>query len=1141
MYTGRDETGWINLTPDEADLKRITKLALQSSFALHRAFTGDVVWKIHSGISVGAVKLVQVGGFRNRLEFLAIGPCLTSACLALEYASHSQTSVPQCVVDLLADDPRIIFSLIPDDNKKKHHGDTDKYYILEKASKFDEFDQKKSIVEFIRDDVVPDDVVALNSMGEWFSAFVPEIIIRRLSTSDLSSSLAEVRTVTTVFVEILLHSKQSSVGDHPETPTTTKENLTRTGSLIFGANETPSFRLNSNARIKSGSSKDKDAKDGKEGSMKSKMKAAVKAKAQMARQRSALSLDANAGIQTIFVAIQKVIEEYKGMLRQLIIDDKGCVLITIFGSHGSAGLQVATSAITAAFKIKQRAISFRTETHVGITTGSVFCGTVGTPKRREYAAIGGPVNMAARLMGMHRKDMVLVDKPTMEDSRESFEFSHVDTVSLKGIKDPVEVFSPKETDADNNAKPVFGPPFFVGHKDIKSTISLTLSSMKYDSKGGLYILYGDPGIGKTALAKHLVHVFNRNYQVATFYGSSDQENRHTDYFAFRAIISNILNIHLYDFSTVSAQQASIALIAQKIHQDAYLYQMYKARKTTLGGTSKDYKGVDENLTSKYITEDQYSSSESDDDGAIPEEPSTTVPGDSGSDHVHIDTALTESRILDLLPIMLKVVLDIDIKSTQGDANLISERTSKAAEILALVEYILTSFGIMTIVIDDAQWLDTLSLQLIINLTSHPQILVTLMVSTKFEIHARLAKVINYNPSKEEEEARPTNIALGGTRDTPYEKPVILSMHTLQSEEVSALLCQSFNMSTCPEAIINHIMELAKGHPLHSLEVFRFLRTKGILYIENGVCQLRATDGADLDTAKTSLGKIDTLILSRLDDLSGELQETLMPASVIGEQFTIEILQAIVPLCLSRDKGKLELILDKLCDKGFLLVHHGHARSLFSSLHGGNKTTYRFDNNLTRSVIYEVTPPQKRIQIHRKVAQKIESLFSDDLESVFTLLSYHYREAQEKEKSLKFLEQSIKSCLHQGFHEKVVEGIIQALKLGQACAMTEFEGIDDPVRKMIQWEYQAYISLSILGNYTEATKYKKSALKRLDGDETRLKAIPRLLPHSTERTRRHAIALNPASSLSLTEALLSANPGIASAMNNSGTTQICTIC
>jgi predicted ATPase len=128
--------------------------------------------------------------------------------------------------------------------------------------------------------------------------------------------------------------------------------------------------------------------------------------------------------------------------------------------------------------------------------------------------------------------------------------------------------------------------------------------------------------------------------------------------------------------------------------------------------------------------------------------------------------------------------------------------------------------------------------------------------------------------------------------------------------------------------------------------------------------------------------------------------------------------------------KLKNLLDQLCEKGFLSVHGDRIHLFSSASQKSSMTIYKFDNTLTRNVIYSVNPPQKRIQMHRKIAQKIEALYSDDLEAVFNLLSYHYREAQEKEKALKYIEHSVKSYMFQGFHEKIVEGLKHAIAIGR---------------------------------------------------------------------------------------------------------------
>ena len=51
------------------------------------------------------------------------------------------------------------------------------------------------------------------------------------------------------------------------------------------------------------------------------------------------------------------------------------------------------------------------KTSIGITTGNVFCGSVGSYVRREYAVIGDVVNLAARLMGKS-EGRIFIDEPT---------------------------------------------------------------------------------------------------------------------------------------------------------------------------------------------------------------------------------------------------------------------------------------------------------------------------------------------------------------------------------------------------------------------------------------------------------------------------------------------------------------------------------------------------------------------------------------------------------------------------------------------------------------------------------------------------------------------------------------------------------
>jgi len=98
-------------------------------------------------------------------------------------------------------------------------------------------------------------------------------------------------------------------------------------------------------------------------------------------------------------------------LRQFLVDDKGCVLIACWGVPSHSYLDNAHRALTAAASIHNILPQMGMNCSFGITTGDVYCGTVGSALRMEYAAIGSVVNLSARLMGK-AQGSILLDEAT---------------------------------------------------------------------------------------------------------------------------------------------------------------------------------------------------------------------------------------------------------------------------------------------------------------------------------------------------------------------------------------------------------------------------------------------------------------------------------------------------------------------------------------------------------------------------------------------------------------------------------------------------------------------------------------------------------------------------------------------------------
>lgn len=80
------------------------------------------------------------------------------------------------------------------------------------------------------------------------------------------------------------------------------------------------------------------------------------------------------------------------------------------------------------------------EIGVGINTGEVVAGYIGSSKAMQYTVIGAPVNLAARLCSAAKGMQILLSEHTWGLVQDVFEVRELEPISPKGIAQPVRVF-----------------------------------------------------------------------------------------------------------------------------------------------------------------------------------------------------------------------------------------------------------------------------------------------------------------------------------------------------------------------------------------------------------------------------------------------------------------------------------------------------------------------------------------------------------------------------------------------------------------------------------------------------------------------------------------------------------------------------
>ncbi|MBI5206578.1 MAG: adenylate/guanylate cyclase domain-containing protein, partial [Candidatus Firestonebacteria bacterium] len=87
---------------------------------------------------------------------------------------------------------------------------------------------------------------------------------------------------------------------------------------------------------------------------------------------------------------------------------------------------------------------------VGINTGEVVAGNMGSPKRMEYTCIGDNVNLSSRLSGKSLGGQILITESTYKEVEKYIEVNKLEPIMVKGKSHPIVIYEVKGIKPDVN-------------------------------------------------------------------------------------------------------------------------------------------------------------------------------------------------------------------------------------------------------------------------------------------------------------------------------------------------------------------------------------------------------------------------------------------------------------------------------------------------------------------------------------------------------------------------------------------------------------------------------------------------------------------------------------------------------------------
>ena len=573
-------------------------------------------------------------------------------------------------------------------------------------------------------------------------------------------------------------------------------------------------------------------------------------------------------------AVQKSLYRFEGSLNKVGVEDKGVVIMALFGAPPLAHEDDAERGLKAAMEIQELARKMDISLRIGVTSGPVFAGPIGSERRFEYTVMGDSVNTAARLMTAAPVGGILCDQMTQRNVAGKIRLDMLDPIAVKGKVDAVPVYRPD--DSSLTERIISGsfrpPPMMVGRETDSVMIKHALSALSA-GKGHFYLFEGGAGIGKSRLLNE-VEMQARILGLTCLRGSGRSTEKLTGYLAWQEVFQEFFELSddldgAQRFSRVKERVAELS--------PAQLGQI---------SVLQDWLNLDMEF---------------------------------GTQEIVLDPELREHNLRQFL---LKLIVAW------------------------------TRARPLVILLDDAQWIDTGSWQLIID-----------VAKAVADNDGALLLTLAARPMVRDSEQSRLRAAYLDTKDCEA-----LTLRPLNRADMTLMIADRLSVlpDNIPKRLPQFIHKRSEGTPFVAEELLRAMQDQGMIKVwkdsdtNQHLCRLQ---GEAVDKTESLPGSVRGLILSRIDHMTADEQITLKVAAVLGRRFSFKALVELLAAAHDFKKPDVQQYLNDFADMDLVSVEQSEPQLI-----------YRFSHQVTLEVAYDSLPFSQRRQLHETAAKWFEASY-----------------------------------------------------------------------------------------------------------------------------------------------------------------------